>query len=73
MPESPHQAVCGSRRRKAKAHPAARGGRERQPVPGLRAEQKQGVTKAKGKAREWRKGAITEISQRTLALFRLLH
>lgn len=64
----------GSRRRKANAHPAAQRGREKQAVAGLHAEQKQGVTKAKGKAQECIKGAKTEVSwRRTLAFVRLLH
>lgn len=45
------EADCGSRR-KAKSHPATRVGRERQAMPWLWAEQKQGVTKAKGKVQE---------------------
>lgn len=74
LPASLGQAVCGSRRRKANAHPAAQRGREKQAVAGLRAEQKQGVTKAKGKAQECIKGAKTEVSwRRTLAFVRLLH
>lgn len=44
------EADCGSRRRKAEVHSAARVGRERQAMPWLWAEQKQGVTKAKDKA-----------------------
>lgn len=45
---SPQQAVCGSRR-KANAHPATHGGRERQAVVGLQAEQKHRMTKTKGR------------------------
>lgn len=48
---SPQQAACGSRRR-ANAHPATHGGRERQAVLGLQAEQKHRVRKTKGKAKE---------------------
>lgn len=74
LPAPPGQAVCGSSRRKAHTRPAARRGRERQAVPGLRAEQKQGATKAKGKAPQQIKGAKSEISWRiTLAFVRLLH
>lgn len=47
----PQQAVRGSRRR-ANAHPATHGGRERQAVLGQQAEQKHRVRKTKGKARE---------------------
>ena len=55
LPASPQQAVCGSRRKKANAHPAAHRERERQAVPALWAEQKQRVTKARGKAQEMEK------------------
>lgn len=68
---SPRQVVCGNKR-KANTHPAPHGGMERQAVPGLQAEHKQRMTKAK--AQEWIEGANTEILQRRILVFiRLLN